>query len=158
MIPDFKTYLSESLWADVQSQASGDTVKKEDDVDLMDIYQFEGFVRKRYETDKFSSIYNFDQGNHKNLTIPICREYNLRRSVLKYYWENERIRINFPKDFSDFNEAVKKRFDPRPCDAGRQEYVIEGDRVKNSLVIDLIDFMIDNIELDSSLVPILTRK
>ena len=50
MIPDFKTYLKESLWADVQSQASGEVVKKEDDIDLMDMDRFFDYINEHYET------------------------------------------------------------------------------------------------------------
>ena len=30
MIPDFKTYINESIWSDIQDRSSGDTVRKED--------------------------------------------------------------------------------------------------------------------------------
>ena len=30
MIPDFKTFISESIWSDIQDRSSGDTVRKED--------------------------------------------------------------------------------------------------------------------------------
>ncbi len=28
MIPDFKTYINESIWSDMQDRSSGDTIKK----------------------------------------------------------------------------------------------------------------------------------
>ena len=31
MIPDFKTFISESIWSDMQDRSSGDTIRKEDD-------------------------------------------------------------------------------------------------------------------------------
>ena len=30
MIPDFKTYINESIWSDIQDRSSGDTIRKED--------------------------------------------------------------------------------------------------------------------------------
>ena len=30
MIPDFKTYIKESLWSDIQDRSSGETIRKED--------------------------------------------------------------------------------------------------------------------------------
>ena len=30
MIPDFKTYIKESIWSDIQDRSSGDTIRKED--------------------------------------------------------------------------------------------------------------------------------
>ena len=32
MIPDFKTYIKESIWSDIQDRSSGETVRKEDEV------------------------------------------------------------------------------------------------------------------------------
>ena len=32
MIPDFKTYIKESIWSDIQDRSSGDTIRKEDEV------------------------------------------------------------------------------------------------------------------------------
>ena len=29
MIPDFKTFIKESFWSDMQDRSSGDTIKKE---------------------------------------------------------------------------------------------------------------------------------
>ena len=31
MIPDFKTFISESIWSDMQDRSAGDTIRKEDD-------------------------------------------------------------------------------------------------------------------------------
>ena len=31
MIPDFKTFIKESIWSDMQDRSSGDTIRKEDD-------------------------------------------------------------------------------------------------------------------------------
>ena len=68
MIPDFKTYLKESLWADVQSQASGDTVKKEDDVNSMDKDRFFEYLQDHYEYH-MSSIQNTEK---HGIFIPVC--------------------------------------------------------------------------------------
>ena len=48
MIPDFKTYLRESIWSDMQDRGTGDVIKKEDDIDLMDIEDFKAYLKKRY--------------------------------------------------------------------------------------------------------------
>ena len=31
MIPDFKTFIKESIWSDMQDRSSGETIRKEDD-------------------------------------------------------------------------------------------------------------------------------
>ena len=37
MIPDFKTFIKESIWSDMQDRSAGETVRKEDDVNILDI-------------------------------------------------------------------------------------------------------------------------
>ena len=32
MIPDFKTFIKESIWSDIQDRSAGDTIRKEDEV------------------------------------------------------------------------------------------------------------------------------
>ena len=47
MIPDFKTYLRESIWSDMQDRGTRDVIKKEDDIDLMDIEDFKAYLKKK---------------------------------------------------------------------------------------------------------------
>lgn len=38
MIPDFKTYIGESIWSDIQDRSAGDTIRKEDEIgNIMDL-------------------------------------------------------------------------------------------------------------------------
>ena len=39
VIPDFKTFINESIWSDMQERGNGDIFKKEDDVDNLDFKQ-----------------------------------------------------------------------------------------------------------------------
>ena len=41
MIPDFKTYIGESVWADIHRRSNGEKIRKEDDIDNM---SFDAFV------------------------------------------------------------------------------------------------------------------
>ena len=36
MIPDFKTFIKESIWSDIQDRSAGDTVRKEDDTFIIE--------------------------------------------------------------------------------------------------------------------------
>ena len=48
MIPDFKTYIGESIWSDMQDRGNGDAFKKEDGVNLMNKDQFFEYLKKHY--------------------------------------------------------------------------------------------------------------
>ena len=77
MIPDFKTFLNESLWADVQSQASGTVIKKEDELKPIKI----DVLFKHYYADKDLCIdgkYIFTIDELKNMDLSIYFEKGWR--------------------------------------------------------------------------------
>ena len=87
MIPDFKTFISESIWSDIQDRSSGDTVRKEDDVNNMTIEDFKDYILRTYE-DNWIFIDGGD--DFKSLSLNIFRtqiqngHYNTR---LKIYYD-----------------------------------------------------------------------
>ena len=48
MIPDFKTYINESIWSDMQDRSAGDVVRKEDDINLMSGEDFCDYLNDNY--------------------------------------------------------------------------------------------------------------
>lgn len=53
MIPDFKTYIKESVWGDIRKRAEGNLDRKEDlvDVNSMSKDEFVSYLKDRYECD-----------------------------------------------------------------------------------------------------------
>ena len=49
MIPDFKTFIKESIWSDMQDRSSGEIVRKEDDIDHLDYAEFFTYLTKHYQ-------------------------------------------------------------------------------------------------------------
>ena len=49
MIPDFKTFIKESIWSDMQDRSAGDTVRKEDDIDHLDYAEFFTYLTEHYQ-------------------------------------------------------------------------------------------------------------
>ena len=47
--------IMESIWSDMQDRGTEDIVKKEDDVDFMDLKEFSTFIKDRYES-KFHHV------------------------------------------------------------------------------------------------------
>ena len=56
MIPDFKTYITESIWSDIQDRSMGKAVRKEDDIDLLDINELCEYLKTIYKVDSNSDI------------------------------------------------------------------------------------------------------
>ena len=49
MIPDFKTYITESIWSDIQDRSMGKTVRKEDDISNLDYVEFFTYLTEHYK-------------------------------------------------------------------------------------------------------------
>ena len=64
----------ESIWSDMQDRGTGDTVKKEDDLDLMDLSEFCTFIKDRYKS-KFHHVghctHSFSDGREDEDCIDI---------------------------------------------------------------------------------------
>ena len=63
MIPDFKTYLKESVWMDIHRRSNGDQERKEENLNYMDCNDLYNYILQNYETVKrktANSIYIYN--------------------------------------------------------------------------------------------------
>ena len=49
MIPNFKTYIGESAWGDMMRRGSGEEIRTEDDINLLDYEEFFVYLTKKYK-------------------------------------------------------------------------------------------------------------
>ena len=49
MIPDFKTFIKESIWSDMQARSAGETVRKEDDINHLNYVEFFKYLTEHYK-------------------------------------------------------------------------------------------------------------
>ena len=49
MIPNFKTFIKESIWSDMQDRSMGDAVRKEDDINHLDYVEFFTYLTEHYK-------------------------------------------------------------------------------------------------------------
>ena len=52
MIPDFKTFIKESIWSDMQDRSAGEITRKEDDINCLDMLGLLDYIQKKYELSK----------------------------------------------------------------------------------------------------------
>ena len=79
MIPDFKTYLRESIWSEMQDRGTGDSIKTEDkvDVDSLSYDELYDYLNNRYKlTDSAyyiekEHIESDSYGDFLSITIPL---------------------------------------------------------------------------------------
>ena len=152
MIPDFKTYIKESIWSDIQDRSMGKTVRKEDDIDLLDINEFCEYLKTIYKTNSDNDISVIKIEDNMYLTICLYEdEYGYYRYI---YYDGDYINtqldvietlkclLEFERKFSikfNENDFVVNCIDIYPKDKARIP-------VTNKFFIEVLDFILDRIK------------
>ena len=73
-----KKHINESIWSDIQDRSMGKTVRKEDDINLLDTDEFIEYLKKSYKVLIHDRTIGFYIENHKcKISIPIeMNDYN----------------------------------------------------------------------------------
>ena len=151
MIPDFKTYIKESIWSDIQDRSMGKTVRKEDDINLLDINEFCEYLKTIYKTNSDNDISVIKIEDNMYLTICLYEdEYGYYRYI---YYDGDYINtqldvietlkclLEFERKFSikfNENDFVVNCIDIYPKDKARIP-------VTNKFFIEVLDFILDRI-------------
>ena len=151
MIPDFKTYITESIWSDIQDRSMGKTVRKEDDIDLLDINELCEYLKTIYKTNSDNDISVIKIEDNMYLTICLYEdEYGYYRYI---YYDGDYINtqldvietlkclLEFERKFSikfNENDFVVNCIDIYPKDKARIP-------VTNKFFIEVLDFILDRI-------------
>ena len=72
MIPDFKTFIKESVWDDMQERGTGDSIKTEDDINLLDFEGMYEYLNAHYDLmDDDTVMYKYTRGKVYGVTVVI---------------------------------------------------------------------------------------
>jgi hypothetical protein len=147
MIPDFKTYIKESIWSDIQDRSAGETIRKEDDVDLMDADAFLQYLKDHYDSRTIE--FRTDPGKYyhcflitvlklfKNVSYLLI--YNFRKKSIEF---NSDLEKHYPDLFTKMNDTFQiSAADNNICLLHDKDW-----NVTNSLYIKVLNFIIDNVE------------
>ena len=143
--------LSESIWSDIQDRSSGDTVRKEDDINLLDSNGLYDYINKHYKRiAPFAFITNI--GGMLSVpiirgTVHICVWYSPESKIKTVSIGDGMISqvdglLNLLYDNFSIKEINGKHDD---------EYTLywispkDGSEVTNKFFIDVIDFLLENI-------------
>ena len=143
--------LSESIWSDMQDRSTGEIVRKEDSVDLLDINELCEYLKTIYKTDSDNDINVIKiEGN---LYLLICL-YEDEYGYYKYiYYDGDYLSMQFDvietlKCFSEFERKFSIRFTKSDFVVNRIEiYPKDKTRipVTNKFFIEVLDFILDRI-------------
>lgn len=154
MIPNFKTYLTESIWGDIRQKSLGKESRKEEDVNNLSPEGLKDYIKENYA---FKSVGNVYLSNMKIMSVSIG-EY-ARAEIVLYFNFHEKVMYMFDR-YSLFKKMGKVfKNSPYSIESpGGYIYVRQSDDFKgyNKFIIDIIDFMIDN--MGSIMKLIISRK
>ena len=143
--------ITESIWSDMQDRSMGDAVRKEDDIDHLDINELCEYLKNIYKTDSDNDINIIEiEGNPYLIVSLYVDEYGYYRYI---YYDGDYINtqldvietlkclLEFERKFSikfNENDFVVNCIDIYPKDKARIP-------VTNKFFIEVLDFILDRI-------------
>ena len=145
MIPDFKTYVGESAWGEMRHRSSGQQIRREDDINLLDRDGLYDYLTSHYKnTNSFEPIYNSDAFD--TISVPFLIQGG-SDSVYLSFEENE-VSIPYASPYKVKGLFSKLANEFSLKGDSKTGYIIspkDGSEVTNKFFIYVIDFLIDNI-------------
>ena len=150
MIPDFKTYLNESVWGDLRKKSLGQENRIENDIDRMDMPTFKEYLKERYiflETSREC----VELSRAEELYVYFFKQTGFNRTKYFLFWlypEHGMITFShsLPSECPEIYNALKNKFDVKnKIHDGFNLYVMESDKnTIKSFLIKVLDYLIDS--------------
>ena len=148
--------LSESIWSDMQDRSTGEIVRKEDDVNLLDRDGFYNYIMEHYKTtteDVTGPYAIINSENADYISIPIL-EYQavILYSVNIWHFNTDEKYITIPTGNlftgSDLFVKIRDTFKLQPNEDKFNHlfklFPKDNKKVDNKFFLEVIDFIIDN--------------
>ena len=152
MIPDFKTFIKESIWSDIQDRRIDKTVRKEDDINRMSGEEKSDYLNDNYIGKSNQEIIYDDIS--KRIIISILKKFaNVRYSIIYSYKSNtitmndevESICPELCKKIKE-NFKVVKKIVSNPTYTQFIIFPPDGSECTNRFFVDVVNFIIDNAD------------
>ena len=144
-----KKHINESIWSDIQDRSAGDTVRKEDDINIFDCDELYDYIFDLY---KSIDIYPLPLVSSTSPTctyfsIPIFRTSNIVYR-LTCTFDNDKISnitlMAIDIDVKDFKQALIDNFNVKTRDNGSLTITAKDGTVSNQVCMDLIKTIVEN--------------
>ena len=157
MIPDFKTYIKESIWSDIQDRSSGETVRKEDD----DLKSLKEYLETHYELidpykrhQMLSYARPATKTNNRIYTsVGICAFAYKQDNSLLCFWlnlsdDNGKYTLSINKTAQKYNifDLLKKEYILK--DAKTWDYIIspKNKKTDRKFFFEVLTFILSHVE------------
>ena len=161
MIPDFKTYIGESVWADIHKRSNGEQERKEDiiNVNEMDPTEFYKYLIDTYETKDFPNyLYGIKMSStFKYIDVPVLQcpdEDSIIYGIdYEFFTDNKRLTMSYfvEKYFPELFAKMKEVYDVKSVTHAQAIYnkkttikPLDGSECTNSFLINVIEFILKN--------------
>lgn len=158
MIPDFKTYIRESFWGDVHRRSRGDEVRKEDDINLFDKERFGEYLSDLYSSIRFNLKNEYENRLCMPILVPKCNNPEGWAFNLTLHYDNP-LTISLSHDFGEYYPELYKKLQEAFTVKIEKRKIISiviypknGGKVTNQFYIDVLNFIIDNVENKEELI------
>ena len=144
---------NENLWADLQDRSSGEVIRKEDDVKLMDSRSFYDYLQKNYKDKVYDiSQENFDTVHH--IYVDVTKEifvHIVYRTPKGGLQNIERILIGAPQTIQSEKivSSLYRQFDvapPRKSLYTREIAKKDDSELTNQTFLDIVDILLKKIK------------
>lgn len=159
MIPDFKTYIKESVWNDIRKRGNGTDVKKEDEIEHLDRDGMYDYIYTIYEQnpDVHALPLTSDiPGSDQYFSLPMFIFGTALYRLAAHYTDGKISRIILfanKAECEDFYKLLTDNFKVYVKQNGSREITSKDDTVSNQLLLDVIDIITLNAKK-----PILIKK
>ena len=159
MIPDFKTFIKESIWSDMQDRSAGETVRKEDDIDNLDYVEFFTYLTEHYQPKSkkdnekirgrtpitnmdiieiFIPIESIDDNRIKTLMIVISKKDSSIVSIATS-------QTLFDK-YVNLERTLSNNYTLNPSNNSPRVYIKSNKKPTNQTVVNLIDIFLNVVD------------
>ena len=139
----------ESIWSDIQDRSAGDTIRKEDDINILDCDELYDYIYSLYEQINQDPMPLKSQIGQRftYFSIPIFKsDYKVYR--LNCIFDNNKISkitlMASDADVKDFKQALIDNFDATINSDGALTITAKDGTVSNQVCMDLIKVIVEN--------------
>ena len=151
--------LSESKWTDMQKRSSGEEIRKEDDIELLDRDGMYDYIYTIYEQNPDVHALPLKSETHKDeqyFSLPMFMYSTALYRLAAHYTDGKINRIILfanAAECEDFYKLLTDNFKVYVKQNGSREIKSKDDTVSNQLLLDVIDIITLNAKK-----PILIKK
>ena len=146
--------LSESIWSDIQDRSSGDTMRKEDDIDNLDYEEFFTYLQEHYQpkskkgNEKISGRTPISDTDIGEIFIPIeSIDGKIKTLVITISKKDNSVvsMITSPTLFDKYvnlEKMLSNNYTLNPSKNSPRVYIKSNKKPTNQTVVDLIDIFL----------------